>query len=312
VNAQTRSGRRVLRNPAMMKRLPFLACLLVLLGFLQGDDSGGALIFWIGAAIVVLFGLRPSLAIAPEGLIVSNMLARRYLWEDIADVENHPRMYGSALRLHLTNGKRKYAWAVMNGSGGWGADWIEQTIAQVRGRWESETAGSRRQHDATPYLPPKKQSFWARGNSATWAALTLMVFFVGFGAWTTWDTFSARPAVYETLKDRGVQVAAHPENHHVGFTGRDDYYTLTVTYRGQRYSTHYHDDYKQFRSVPPGGTVPALVDPKDPEIIYTVADVRERTNAGFGVVAVFGIVMTLAGLFGLVYFIRRGWAPDPD
>jgi len=40
----------------------------------------------------VVLALRPSLTIAPEGLIVSNMLARRYLWDDIADVEDYPRL----------------------------------------------------------------------------------------------------------------------------------------------------------------------------------------------------------------------------
>jgi hypothetical protein len=138
---QTRNERRVLRNPALMKRVPFLVGVLVVLGFLQ-DDRGSALIFWVGAAIAVVFAYRPSLTIAPEGLIVSNMLARRYLWNEIVEVDNHWRFYGPALCLRLHDGSKKYAWAVMSGKGGWGEDWIEQTIGRVRGRWQLETAAA--------------------------------------------------------------------------------------------------------------------------------------------------------------------------
>jgi len=137
--SQTRKERRVLRNPAMMKRVPFLVGLLVVLGFGQ-DDLGGALIFWVGAPVAAVFACRPSLTIAPEGLIVSNMLARRYLWDEIADVECRWRIYGPALRLRLHDGSHKYAWAVTSGKAGWGGDWIEQTIGRVRERWQVKTA----------------------------------------------------------------------------------------------------------------------------------------------------------------------------
>ena len=43
-----------------------------------------------------------------------------------------------------------------------------------------------------------------------------------------------------------------------------------------------------------------------------MTDVREGTNAGFGVLAVFGIAMTIGGIYGLVYFIRLWWGPYPD
>ena len=312
MSSQTRSERQVLRNPAMMKRLPFLAGFLVVLGFLQGEDHTGALFFWIGAAICVVLALRPSLTIAPEGLIVSNMLARRYLWDDIADVEDYPRLYGSALRLALRDGSHKYAWAVMSGKGRFGADWIDQTIARVRARWQLEAAPPPPSLDRSPYLPPKQKSFWARGTSEIWIVLALMVFFIGFGAYITWDAVSARPAVYETLEGRGVKADARVDYHEVGFSGDDDYYSLTVTFRGSSYSTRYHNNYPQFESVRPGGTVPALVDPENPEVIYTVTDVREGTNAGFGVLAVFGIAMTIGGIYGLVYFIRLWWGPYRD
>ncbi len=310
MDVHANNERKVLRNPALMKRLPFLVGLLVLLGFLQGDDYTGALIFWIGAALALLFGLRPSLTIAPEGLIVSNVLARRYLWDQIADVEDHPRLYGSALRLHLKDGSRKDAWAVMSGKGSFGADWIDQTIARVRRRWQLETTGSPDAGGVSPYLAPKPESFWSRGTAETWAVLGLMAFFVCFGAYITWDAVSTRPAVYETLQERGVKADARVQFHEVGLTGRDDYYTLTVKFDGRAYSTVYHNNIQQFESVAPDGTVPALVDPENPEVIYTAADVRRGTNAGFGMVAVFGIATTIAGICGLVYFIRLWWRPD--
>lgn len=143
--------RQVLRNPALMKRVPFLAGFLVVLGFLEGDYTGGALILWIGAAFAVVFAVRPSVTIAPEGVIVSNMLARRYLWDEIADVESRYRYYGPALRLNLTDGSHKYAWAVASGKVGWGAGWIERSIAQVRERWLRERSSRSRSpgsHDA--------------------------------------------------------------------------------------------------------------------------------------------------------------------
>jgi hypothetical protein len=312
MNSQSGTAREVLRNPALMKRVPFLVGFLVVLGFLQGDDRGTAMIFWVAAAIALVFSVRPSLTIAPEGLIVSNMLARRYLWDDIIDIEDHPRLYGSTLRLQLKNGRPKYAWAVASGKGRWGADWIDETIARVRARWQLEATPSLRSAGRSPYLPREQQSFWARGSIEIWTILALMVFFIGLGTYITWDAVATRPAVYETLEQRGVKTDARVDYHEVGFSGRDNYYSLTVTFRGGTYSTHYHNNYKQFESVQPGDTVPALVDPENPEVIYTVADVHEGTNAGFGVLAAFGIAMTIAGLYGLVYFIRLWWGPDRD
>jgi hypothetical protein len=144
MRGQTRSERQVLRNRAVLKRLPLLVGILVVLGLLQGDDRGGALLFWVMAAVIVPLACLPSLTIAPEGLIVVNLLPRRYLWDDIAEVEEHWGFYGPGLRLRLRDGSRKKVWAVMPGKGAWGAQWIDQTIEQVRTRWERETATSAR------------------------------------------------------------------------------------------------------------------------------------------------------------------------
>jgi hypothetical protein len=139
-----RGERQVLRNRAVLKRLPLVVGVFVVLGLLQGDDRGGALVFWVIAVVMVPLSFLPSLTIAPEGLIVVNLLPRRYLWADIADVEEHWGFYGPGLRLRLKDGSHKKVWAVMPGKGGWGAEWIAQTIEQVRARWARETATSAR------------------------------------------------------------------------------------------------------------------------------------------------------------------------
>lgn len=84
------------------------------------------------------------------------------------------------------------------------------------------------------------------------------------------------------------------------------------TFDGRAYSTDYENNLEQFESVAPGGTVPVLLDPENPDIIRTVADVRDGADASFGVLAAFGIVVAIGGVAGLVYDIRLWRRPDRD
>jgi hypothetical protein len=67
--------------------MPFVVGAFVGLGCVWAADQTGAWIFWILAPVALVVGVRPSLTSAPQGLIVTNLLPRRYLWEDIAAVE---------------------------------------------------------------------------------------------------------------------------------------------------------------------------------------------------------------------------------
>jgi hypothetical protein len=72
--------------------------------------------------------------------------------------------------------------------------------------------------------------------------------------------------------------------------------------RHRRRVWDYPENSAQFNGLSDGASVPVLVDPRDPNIVYTVRDVEQRTNTrGF---ALTGLVFIVPGVLGLV---AMGW-----
>jgi len=125
---------KTLRNPSLMVLSAVIVVVLALFS-LVSDVPG---LFWAGIVFVLMFGLRPSLKITPDGLIVSNVFPRTYRWSEIARVELPLKVY-PIMTLQLGDGGRKRVWAVGVGRGGIGEQWARQTVRRVRSRWHQET-----------------------------------------------------------------------------------------------------------------------------------------------------------------------------
>jgi hypothetical protein len=125
--------------------------------------------------------------------------------------------------------------------------------------------------------------------------------FVGVGYWGLRHTLVDLPARYDALEQRGVATTAT-------FEGCDHKHCqLRLTFRGASRRWHYGGNHPQFRHLRPGAAVAVIVDPQHIQTTYTAYDVRHRTNAGFGVLLVFSVIIGLVGLAGFpfLYFGAR-------
>jgi hypothetical protein len=73
---------------------------------------------------------------------------------------------------------------------------------------------------------------------------------------------------------------------------------LAVRYQGRRCIWDYPENSAQFNGLSDGASVPVLVDPHDPNIVYTVRDVEQRTNTGG--FALTGLIFIVPGVLGLL------------
>jgi hypothetical protein len=112
--------------------------------------------------------------------------------------------------------------------------------------------------------------------------------FAALGVGCMWSPLVVLPQRYDGLADDGIPTVAHVR------CNRDC--ELTMSYNGRGRTWTYHQPREQFRSVPYRGSVPMLVDRRDPQIAYTVYDVQHRSNAGFGVLAGFGLLVILGSV----------------
>jgi hypothetical protein len=107
------------------------------------------------------------------------------------------------------------------------------------------------------------------------------------------------PRTYRTLADHGVRALATTTN-----CTRENC-ALTYTFAGHEHTNRYSNDLSQFCCA---NATLVLVDPKNPETMYTVRDVQHETNAGVGVVsiltALLGLFMTGMAVF-FVMVLRR-------
>ena len=136
-----------------------------------------------------------------------------------------------------------------------------------------------------------------------WTAIVclglLCLFFVGLGLHSLWSSMVSLPATYRLLNESGVLTVATVDRCAPGIGGgRGKGCELSLTYEGARRVWDYPEDSAQFVGLPAGAQVPVLVDPRNPQTVYTVTDVRARTNAGFGPIVGFGIACIAAGAAG--------------
>lgn len=112
--------------------------------------------------------------------------------------------------------------------------------------------------------------------------------FAALGVGFMWHSLVVMPHRYDALSHDGISAVAQVR------CDRDC--ELTMSYNGRRRTWTYHQPHEQFRSVRYGGSVPMLVDRREPQIAYTVYDVRHRSNSGFGLTAWFGLLVVLSGV----------------
>ena len=139
-----------------------------------------------------------------------------------------------------------------------------------------------------------------------WALVPAAAFCLG--GWGLKHSIYDLPRTYDTLEQRGVPTPAR-----FGGCGRDSC-RLRTAYGGLSRSWDYSQNHAQFDRLALGASVPVLVDPHRPTTAYTVVDVERRTNAGFGVLAGFTLIVTLLGVIGLPWSVMwsRGFLREWD
>jgi hypothetical protein len=142
----------------------------------------------------------------------------------------------------------------------------------------------------------------------TWVLPGLLVAGMLVALWMGRYSLYALPRTYDRLERSGVRVSATLG--YVNPPGIDrfkdnDYYTLTYAFGGRERTKNVFEHWDQFDGVPLGQTVPMLVDPKDPDTAFSVADVRARTNAGFGLLSGVSLLLFVMCLYYLFDPVSR-------
>jgi hypothetical protein len=149
----------------------------------------------------------------------------------------------------------------------------------------------------------RRLRYWELG----WILLCL--FFLGYGISLVWKSERSLPGAYATLRSRGVPATARLVRCAPGIGGgRGVGCRISFDYQGRTPTWDYPEDSHQFDGLQPGAPIAVLVDPHDPQTVYTVHDVDRRTNAGitspvlwYGVVL---IALGLAGFSGFLWIVR--------
>ena len=128
-----------------------------------------------------------------------------------------------------------------------------------------------------------------------------------------WDSYRRLPQEYSTLRSHGVRATATLVRCAPGLGGgRGIACRVSLRFDGRLRVWTYPEDSAQFKGLGVGAGIPVLVDPSNPNTVYTVRDVEHGTNAGntspvlwYGVVL---IALGLAGFAGLLW-LRRPTPP---
>jgi hypothetical protein len=136
--------------------------------------------------------------------------------------------------------------------------------------------------------------------------VVLCVFFVGFGAYTAWDSYYRLPHRYAALRHAGVRATANLVRCAPRLGGGNGIgCRISLSYAGHSRTWNYPENSSQFERLPAGAGIPVLVDPEHTATVYTVRDVDKETNAGLSSPLLwFGVVLVGVGLAGLVWFVR--------
>lgn len=125
------------------------------------------------------------------------------------------------------------------------------------------------------------------------------LFFVGLGTSIVVNTLYTFPHRYDLLASRGIRVDGSLVKCAPGIGGgRGVGCEVHLAYKSFDRTWDYPENSPQFGDLHPGSSIPMLVDPSNPNIAYTVLDVRERTSSGLGLLFYFGCVLVLAGIGG--------------
>lgn len=261
----------------------------------------------IGGGGAALLFRRPRLEIGPDGLEVVNFAhTYRLPWNEIAGIGFGSTRMISCLAIRRRDGSTVNAVAVTDDvRSGYSPQRASEIVAGLQQQLRDFNGSSVLPDFELPTRQGATRTSRRVGN-AMW--LLVCAFFVVFGVATTWKAASGLPQTYSHLSSHGVRATALFAGCRV--TGiRDHECRLTLAYGGRTRTWGYSEDFPQFHGLSVGALVPVVVDPEHPTTVYTVHDVETRYDAGFGVLAIFGIVLTVVGVLGLAWAAIR-WRRD--
>jgi hypothetical protein len=258
--------------------------------------NGLALTVAVGAVLLAAFALRrPRLHVDSDGLVVVNLLrTHRIPWRDIAGFGFGTTGSTPCLTIRGTDGSAVGAVVVNdNYRSGYTHAQVDAIVADLQERLAAAN-GTRVSRELVTGSRARRRSM--RATAAVSSVVCL--FFLVFGIVTTWNAASGLPKTYSKLSAHGVVETAT-------FAGcrvvdvREHECRLSLAGRTWRYP----EDYSQFSGLALGAPVDVLVDPKHPATAYTAHDVAIRFDAGFGPLAILGIVFAVAGFLGLAFLL---------
>jgi hypothetical protein len=271
--------------------------LLTALAVHSHGSNGLAITLAVAAVLLALFVLRrPRLHIDSDGLVVVNLVRiERIPWREIAGLGYGASGATPSLTIRRTDGSVVRAIVVnTNYRSGYTQAQVDAIVSDLQNRLAAAngTGVSRELERPAPGSRPS-------GLQTTVVAWSVVcVFFLIFGAITAWHAAAGLPKTYSHLSAEGIAETATFAGCRVTGVRRHEC-RLTLAARTWTYS----EDYPQFNTLPIGAPIDVLVDPRHATTIYTAHDVASRYDAGFSALAIFGIMLAVAGFLGLVFLL---------
>jgi hypothetical protein len=289
------------RGQALVGSLTFLVLAVVAAG--HGARGLAYLLVALTVVVVAYLGRRPRLSADARGITVVNLLRTiRIRWNEVAGFGIGSTGTESCVAVRRSDGTAVNAWVLADDvRSGYTPEQLATIVGELRDRLAAAGGGAAlaAAADSQPRSEPSSRRFARSVPAVSW--LVLCLFLVVLGIVEVVNATVSRPAAYARLEHGGVGATAL-------FAGcgvvdlRTHVCRLTLTYGGSTRTWRYSEDFPQFGHLAVGDPVPVLVDPAHPATVYTVHDVRSGDNAGFGVLAVFGLVLAALGIAGLAFF----------
>lgn len=309
--------RRTYRNPAFdwsAAAIPFILlpgglALGVRLGTMSAWATLGA--GYLGVSTLFVVGLRRLRVVADgDGLTVVNYIStRRIPWTEVRAIRIAV-VFGSTIgTIERADGRRVRARALTVLPSTGGLAYVTQACRELEAAWHrhllaqgvTPIEADQPSRDAWRRTDLRRAGRWLQYVSVLW--LLLCLFFIGLGVVQVWSNLYDRPGVYARLRVEGIPATAHIAECRAGLGGGNGWdCALTVHVGGATTTFVYPENSDQFDGLAIGAPVAVLVDPRHRANIYTVRDVEENTNTGWGPVAWFGVVMIALGVGGLLLF----------
>lgn len=270
--------------------------LLTALAARSHGANGLAITLAVIAVLVAAFVLRrPHLRVDSDGLVVVNLVhTYRVPWGEIARFGFDTTASTPCLTIRRTDGSVVHAVVVNdNYRSGYSTAQVDAITADLQDRLAAANGNAVSREVDTP---ASRQRVRSRLTIVVWSLVCL--FFLILGTVSAWNAAIGLPRTYSHLEAHGVRETAT-------FAGcrvvdvRQNECRLTLSGRTWTYSK----DYPQFNGLTAGAPVAVLVDPKHPTTVYTAHDVTVRYNAGFGPLAVLGVVFAVLGFLGLAFLL---------